>query len=278
MKKIKKYIMVLMSLVLIASACMPVYAAEENINQSGQKIDVGVYAKVSEHTQWDYTADIRDKEATVEVDDQMAISVIDAPKGAVKLVIVPIPQTEQEAWEWINSCTEEKGTAKHSFLIFFLDQDGKQLSAEGAKVTITCTHCAYEPMVCSLKTDETVTELAKSSVGKGSVTFTADGSDYYVMLEMSDDDEKPGGDDQKPGDDEKPGDDIQKPGNDQKPGGDTQNPSDTQKPGSNQKPSGDTGSQNTKTGDSSALYQWFGICMISLIGIAVIWNRKRKRV
>lgn len=57
------------------------------------------------------------------------------------------------------------------------------MDADGAVVTINCPHCQSVPVVCSLDADGTVKVLTVSPASEVDVTFTANGSPYYIMAE-----------------------------------------------------------------------------------------------
>ncbi len=155
-----------------------------------------VYAKYQYTVEGVYSVPTEDGEADIVTDDNITVSVTNAPDGAVRLMVVPVPKTEKEAWEWIESCMKGKADPVHTFDIHFLDQDGNRLDADGAVVTISCPHCQSIPVVCSLDSDGTVHILSASAQDK-SVTFTTNGSTYYIMAEelhSVEVEDKPGGD------------------------------------------------------------------------------------
>lgn len=173
----RKLSAILLAAMLILSLNITAFAAEN-------PTEIDVYAKVIRDVEGEYAEEIKDGEAEVETDDGTIVSVTDVPEGAVTLMVVPVPATETAAWEWIAACMEETGTPIHTFDIYFVDQNGNRINANGAVVTINCPHCSGTPLVCSLATSGAVRVLSDSAQG-ATVTFTADGSHYYVMAEKA---------------------------------------------------------------------------------------------
>ncbi len=187
----RKWIAVLLTLALALSCGITAFAAE-----SDDTTEIGVYAKAEYNVEGVHPAPIDDGKADVTTDDGVSVSVTDAPKGSLTLMVIPVPETEKEVWEWIEDCMKGKADPVHTFDIHFLDQDGKRLDADGAVVTLNCPHCQSTPVVCSLDSDGTVHILSASAQDK-SVTFTTNGSTYYIMAEelhSVEVEDKPGGD------------------------------------------------------------------------------------
>lgn len=175
----RKWITIILTALLVFSCGVPVFAADIS-----DKTEISVNAKAEYDIEGEYPADLEDGGATVTVNGNITVTVTDAPNGAVRLIVIPIPTSEKDAWAWIKSCFEGKGTPIHTFDIYFADESGNRINANGAVVTIDCPHCSSKPMVCSLTTDGTVNELSNSTRSV-SVTFTTDGSHYYVMAEKT---------------------------------------------------------------------------------------------
>lgn len=114
--------------------------------------------------------------------DGTEISADNIPSGVVSLVTYSVPVTEKEAWTWITSCFADTGTPIHTFDIYFLDMNGNEVDASGVVITIDCPHCFGKPMVYSLNTNGEI-ELLTQNARSISVTFTTNGSRYYVLAE-----------------------------------------------------------------------------------------------
>lgn len=180
----KKTLTILLALLMMLSCTTICFAAEESKD---------VLAKYIGEEKWTEAPVSEREETVVELPDGTTVTAANAPSGAVKLFIYSIPDAEAEAWAWIKSCFAGKGTPIHTFDIYFADENGNRINADGAVVTIDCPHCTAKPMVCSLTTDGKVNELSNNARSV-SVTFTTDGSPYYVMAEKAsapvDDDHK----------------------------------------------------------------------------------------
>lgn len=175
----RKWLTIILTILLVLSCGVPVFAVDIS-----DKAEITVNAKAEYNIEGEYPADLEDGGATVTVDGDITITVTNAPKGAVRLIVIPIPNSEKEAWSWITACLKDKGTPIHTFDIYFADESGNRINADGAVVTIDCPHCTAKPMVCSLTTDGKVNELSNNARSV-SVTFTTDGSPYYVMAEKA---------------------------------------------------------------------------------------------
>lgn len=173
----RKTIALFLSLFLLLSQSVAAFAIEE-------EKQADVYARAVRTTVGVYPSDIDDDTAEVTTEDDITIIVTDIPEGAVRLMVVPVPKTEREAWAWITDCLEDTGTPIHTFDIYFEDAAGNRINADGAVVTIHCPHCSGTPKVCSLTTGGTVRVLNDSAQG-ASVTFTTDGSTYYVIADKA---------------------------------------------------------------------------------------------
>lgn len=184
----KKCMTFILTALLLLSCVVPAFAAEVS-----DKTQIDVNAKAEYTIEGTYPAMLENGSGTVKTGDGTTVTVENAPSGAVRLIVVPIPTSETEAWSWITACLKGKGTPIHTFDIYFADESGNRINAIGAVVTIDCPHCTAKPMACSLTTDGKVNELSNNARSV-SVTFTTDGSPYYVMAEKTstpvDDDHK----------------------------------------------------------------------------------------
>lgn len=171
----RKWITLILTVVLILSCSIPVLAVEIS-----DQTEITVNAKAEYNIEGEYPADIENGGATVHPDGDTTVTVTNAPNGAVRLIVTPIPNTEKDAWDWIIGCFKDKGTPIHAFVIRFIDENGNNVNADGAVVTIECSHCTGTPAVYSLTTESIVNEL-NSSNG----TFTIAGNHYYVMAEKT---------------------------------------------------------------------------------------------
>lgn len=175
----KKFATVMMT-ALLALACCTSALAEG----TGNVTEKDVFAKLEYLIEGEATTPVENGSAAVTVEGDITLTVTDIPESAVGLVIFPIPASETEAWSWITACLRGEGKLPvHPFGIYFVDADGNRTNASGATVTLDCPHCTNQPVVCSLRTDGTVAVLNNGAARTVSVTFTTDGSPYYVITE-----------------------------------------------------------------------------------------------
>lgn len=172
----KKIIMVLSCFALILSSGMITFAAETVTTE------IDVYARYIGATEGEYTAPVRNGAADIIMEDGTVINVTDAPDGAVILVIVPIPSSEKEAWSWFADCLENTGAPVRAYDIYFLDANGNRFNADGAVITITCPSADGKLIACSVNTSG-IGRVLSSTMKSGKITFTANGSHYYVLAE-----------------------------------------------------------------------------------------------
>lgn len=125
----KKTLTILLALLMMLSCTTICFAAEESKD---------VLAKYIGEEKWTEAPVSEREETVVELPDGTTVTAANAPSGAVKLFIYSIPDAEAEAWAWIKSCFESKGTPIHTFDIYFADENGNRINADGAVVTIDC--------------------------------------------------------------------------------------------------------------------------------------------
>lgn len=160
----------LLAAVLLLSCTVPAFAAE------GDPVEIGVYAKTEQNIDGEYTAAVENGSATVTTPDG-TVTVTNAPNGAVTPVVIPM---KGEALTWIDSCVD--GDTVAAYDIHFLDSDRNRINADGVTVCIPIS--GTDLTVSSVTTSGTNRILASETVN-GSVTFTADGSHYYVICGAS---------------------------------------------------------------------------------------------
>ena len=222
----------LLAVILVCSMSIPAFAAQEEKEQD-------VTVKYVSTVEGEYSAPVTEGTATVEVED-VSVSVTGAPTTAVTLVVFPIPEREEEAHAWFAECLTEIGTPLAAYDIYFLTADGTRINASGAAVTIDYPTYEGELIVCSVSTDGTAKTLT-SVVKDDKVTFTTDGSNYYVLAE------KKSASTTDPGTDD-PG---------------TTTPDDPVSP---------------PTGDDTMIWPWIlvAIVVLSLIFFLIFWKRRKK--
>lgn len=254
----RKIIAGLLSMSLLLAGSVMSYAAE--VKEDGGVQRAAVYVKTVRNIAGEHSTDLEHGQGSVRVDDETTVTAKNAPEGAARLVVTPIPSEEEEAWNWIKGCMDGTGRAVHTFDIYFEDADGNRIDADGAEVTIQCTHCESTPMVCSLTTSGTVQVLSHNDVS-GAVTFRTNGSSYYIMAEK-----------------------LATPGGSEKPAG-TETPAGTEAPAGTETPTAGAdhnqsaaGSNQAapKTDDDSLFWNWAVAVTASVLVLAVAKRRKEK--
>ena len=115
--------------VLVLSCGMTAFAAEANLNTDTEQKDIGVYVKYVDNTVWNTVPTDEDGDGSATLPDGTEVGISDADKTKGQLVIDPI--TDKEALDWINSVTDGKVKAPQAFHIYYLDDTGNMINADG---------------------------------------------------------------------------------------------------------------------------------------------------
>ena len=177
---LKKVITAMSAAVLICSCGMTAFAAEANLNTDTEQKDIGVYVKYVDNTVWNTVPTDEDGDGTATLPDGTEIEISNADKTKGQLVIDPI--TDKEALDWTAGVTDGKVRAPQAFHIYYLDNNGNLINADGVSVSMKPGNTLQNPVVYSLKSDGSM-ELLSADVKNGMITFTTDGSPYYVLGE-----------------------------------------------------------------------------------------------
>ena len=177
---LKKVITAMSAAVLVLSCGMTAFAAEANLNTDTEQKAIGVYVKYVDNTVWNTVPTDEDGEGSATLPDGTEIEISNADKTKGQLVIDPI--TDKEALDWINSVTDGKVKAPQAYHIYYLENNGNMINANGISVSMKPGDTLQTPVVYSLKSDGSM-ELLSADVKNGTITFTTDGSPYYVLGE-----------------------------------------------------------------------------------------------
>lgn len=177
---LKKVITAMSAAVLVLSCGITAFAAEANLNTDTEQKDIGVYVKYVDNTVWNTVPTDEDGEGSATLPNGTEIEISDADKTKGQLVIDPI--TDKEALDWINSVTDGKVKAPQAYHIYYLENNGNMTNADGISVSMKPENTLQNPVVYSLKSDGSM-ELLSADVKNGMITFTTDGSPYYVLGE-----------------------------------------------------------------------------------------------
>lgn len=249
---------------VFSSLSVPVLAraASGKLTEEDNTKEIGVYAKTERNIANEYTVEVKNKKAELAVDGNLTLKVSKIPSDAATLVVYYIPQTETEAWNWFKECLAGKDISAgpvHIMDVYFLDQSGSRINADGAEISVSCKHCGSIPMICSVDTDGNAEVLWSASGSKSQAAFTTNGSHYYIIAEKvtsdngnndnnnndnnNNDNNNNGnnnnGNNNNDNNNNTPGDDT---GNDNRPGDNNNNNNDNQQP--DNKPDGNKPSNN----------------------------------
>lgn len=175
----KRLLAALLAVVLVCSMSFPAYAAEENKEQD-------VTAKYIVTATGECRAEIKNGTATAD-----GVTVTGAPANTKTLVVVPIPSSVSEAYEWFSECLEKIGKPLAAYEVYFLDVNDNRISADGATISIAVSG-NKDLTVCSLTAGGDYKDLS-AEIKNGSAVFTANDGDYFILTEKKSDEPKPGG-------------------------------------------------------------------------------------
>ena len=171
MKKIMTW---LLTMIVILSASVTAFAAEPD----DETIDV--YAKYVNHTEWNIVPVDAAGNGSTTLSDGTQITVGGAARSGWQLVIDQI--TEKDALDWIGDVLDGKAKDLSPLHIYFIDASGNTKAADGVTVTVKLPEKLTDPVAYSLTGEGNASGLTVS-MEDGSLTFTTDGSPYYVLGE-----------------------------------------------------------------------------------------------
>ena len=181
MKKIMTW---LLTMIVILSASVTAFAAEPD----DETIDV--YAKYVNHTEWNIVPVDAAGNGSTTLSDGTQITVGGAARSGWQLVIDQI--TEKDALDWIGDVLDGKAKDLSPLHIYFIDASGNIKTADSVTVTGKLRSKLTDPAAYSL-TSEGMTAGLTVTAKDGSLTFTTDGSPYYVLGEKDNGSTPPAG-------------------------------------------------------------------------------------
>ena len=173
----KKLSLVLITLMVFFSAGISVLA--ETIEQK----DVDVTAQYIQTAEGFNQAPVKNGEGSLTTEEGVKVSVSDAPGTARYLVVCPILKNT-DGGRWLIKCLNGKGDFICAYDIYFLDETGNRINAEGTAVTIDSPADADNLEFYSVSTDGTVA-VTDYSVKDSCITFKISGNRYYVFTEKT---------------------------------------------------------------------------------------------
>ncbi len=178
----KKWFCFFLFCVMLVSPCMICYGETSVLKKEKEETSFDIYATYKAGKKEDFSAPVQDGTSKIELPNGVQISVRNVKQENLTMVVYCVSKEEKEAGEWFTSCMKGFGTQIQPFEIYFLDEDGNRISADGVTVEITMTEAFMHPVAFSLNSSGTVKELDANSVKK-TITFVTDGNPYYVLAE-----------------------------------------------------------------------------------------------
>ena len=169
----------LLTMIVILSASVTAFAAEQD-DETQQTSNVDVYAKYVNNTEWNVVPVDASGNGSTTLSDGTQINVSGATQSGWQLAIDPI--TEKEAVDWIGGVLDGKAKDLSPLHIYFINASGNIKAADGVTVTIKLPKKLTDPAAYSLTGEGNASGLTVS-LEDGSLTFTTDGSPYYVLGE-----------------------------------------------------------------------------------------------
>ena len=169
----------LLTMIVILSASVTAFAAEQD-DETQQTSNVDVYAKYVNNTEWNVVPVDASGNGSTTLSDGTQITVSGATQSGWQLAIDPI--TEKEAVDWIGGVLDGKAKDLSPLHIYFINASGNIKAADGVTVTIKLPKKLTDPAAYSLTGEGNASGLTVS-MEDGSLTFTTDGSPYYVLGE-----------------------------------------------------------------------------------------------
>lgn len=174
----KRTLAFLLTVVLTLFCSVTAFAAEPDDETKQTHVDV--YAKYVNNTEWNVVPVDASGNGSTTLSDGTQITVSGAARSGWQLAIDPI--TEKEAVDWIGGVPDGKAKDLLPLHIYFIDASGNIKTADSVTVTVKQPENPNAPVAYSLSSEGTASGMAVS-MENGSLTFTADGSPYYVLGE-----------------------------------------------------------------------------------------------
>lgn len=173
----KKISLIVVALMIFFSAGVSVSA--ETVEQQ----DVDVIAQYIQTTEGLNKAPIENGKGSLTTEEGSTVSVSGAPGTARYLVVCPISK-DTEGGTWLIQCLNGRGNFICAYDIYFLDEAGNRISANGAIVTISSPVDTDNLTVYAVSSAGAVTAMNYSALNN-CVTFTASEYSYYVFAEKA---------------------------------------------------------------------------------------------
>lgn len=178
----KRFFAFFLTWTVMAYFALPCYAAGASANEKDNSVTGDVYARFASGAVLWEEAVVNNGTAVVTTEDGYTITVTGIPVGAVFLKGLTIPSSETSAWDWMADCIGEKYKIQDVFNLYFEDENGNRINADGVQITIQ--KYDRDDIIFSINTTGRAEEL-DYVYENGMIRFTADGSDYYVLAKKA---------------------------------------------------------------------------------------------
>jgi len=117
---------------------------------------------------------------SVTTDEGITVAIKGLSAGLI-LVVMPILQSDTQAWNWFSSIMTGKAEKFTPFDIYFIDKSGNKVAVSSdVQVTISVPEDYTNPAIYNLFSNETINTLSFVNAGK-TLTFTYAGNGYIVL-------------------------------------------------------------------------------------------------
>ncbi len=177
----KKTAVLIVTVILSVFCSVPVFAAG---NDLPEEQTIGVFAKaVYTLPDGSYGAEEDDDgDYIVELPDGTEITLI--PKSAnpsLRIVIVPITEQDEQAYQWISRCATNLGTNPLFYDIYFIDEYGTRVDVNMTlEVSVALMSGYGVSKAAEISADGKVSQLVSKS-GGNIVSFTIEKGGYYAF-------------------------------------------------------------------------------------------------
>lgn len=164
--------------VLLAAAVAAVISVHPlELSAQEQTEQINVFGQSRTEYEWSQTV-IKNDSAEIRLESGYSFQVDHCPQEAHTFCVFEIPESHQEARGWIGKQLN-MDNLQAVFQIWFRDKQGNWISPEQSQMTIT--NCSEQAEIYSLSSAEMMTIL-RSDGKPGSLTFTADKSNLYLLV------------------------------------------------------------------------------------------------
>lgn len=168
-----------MSLTLMVFFSAGISVLAETIEQK----DVDVTAQYIQTAEGFNQAPVKNGEGSLTTEEGVKVSVSGAPGNARYLVVCPILKNT-DGGRWLIKCLNGRGNFICAYDIYFLDEAGNRINAEGTTVIIDSPADADNLEFYSVSTDGTVA-VTDYSVKDNCIAFKISVNRYYVFAEKT---------------------------------------------------------------------------------------------